>query len=272
MHQRGGARHPPSQATTVRPTSLPLSPISLCVRALAPWEHPLTLLLRATQQPGSPAPRTMGRDTIVPPHYRYSRSTAPRTRQQAHTRGANTQASKQAGARGRRDHTAPTTPKRAHTSKHANTHTNTGSSSKHQTQPPTKQTRPQQVPPHPREHKSAHAETRGQAKQCERKTMGQHPGMKQSRRNPQRRARRSKHTRSAQTTWFAPVCACARHTGVRRERKAAHNSPRQSAWVDCVCGRVCGRLSAFLGWWVLGVWVFFGGVWRVFLFFDIFGL
>jgi hypothetical protein len=31
-------------------------------------------------------------------------------------------------------------------------------------------------------------------------------------------------------------------------------------------------LSAFLGWWVLGVWVFFGGVWCVFWFFDIFGL
>ena len=60
--------------------------------------------------------------------------------------------------------------------------------------------------------------------------------------------------------------------GGQRERRSDTLSPRVSAWVECVCGRVCVCLSAFLGWWVLGVWVFFGGVWCVFWFFDIFGL
>ena len=68
------------------------------------------------------------------------------------------------------------------------------------------------------------------------------------------------------------MCACARKGGGQRERRSDTLSPRVSAWVECVCGRVCGCLSAFLGWWVLGVWVFFGGVWCVFWFFDIFGL
>lgn len=74
--------------------------------------------------------------------------------------------------------------------------------------------------------------------------------------------------KSAQTTWFAPCAACARKGRTARE-KAAHNSPRQSAWVDCVCGRVCGRLSAFLGWLVWGFWCFLGvfGVFSGFLIF-----
>lgn len=62
------------------------------------------------------------------------------------------------------------------------------------------------------------------------------------------------HTKRAQTTWFAPVCACARKGG-QRERRAAHNSPRQSAWVVVFVGvfaDVCRRFWA--GWFgVLGV-------------------
>lgn len=67
---------------------------------------------------------------------------------------------------------------------------------------------------------------------------------------------------------FAPCAACARKGRTVRE-KAAHNSPRQSAWVDCVCGRVCGRLSAFLGWLVWGFGCFLGvfGVFSCFLIF-----
>lgn len=67
---------------------------------------------------------------------------------------------------------------------------------------------------------------------------------------------------------FAPCAVCARKGG-QRERKAAHNSPRQSAWVECVCGRVCGRLSAFLGWlvWVFGCFLGVFGVFSGFLIF-----
>ena len=72
------------------------------------------------------------------------------------------------------------------------------------------------------------------------------------------------HTQKAQTTMVCAVCRL-RPQGRTAREKAAHNSPRQSAWVECVCGRVCGRLSAFLGWLVwgfgcfLGVFVVFSG-------------
>ena len=88
---------------------------------------------------------------------------------------------------------------------------------------------------------------------------------------PTKRARRtSAHNKTRKQTWFAPVCpSCARQKGVSRERKADRNSPRQSAWAECVCGRVCGRLSAFLGWFVWGFGCFLG-VFGVFsCFFDI---
>ena len=93
--------------------------------------------------------------------------------------------------------------------------------------------------------------------------------MKQSRRNPQKRARRQRTQKRANNHGLRRVPPCARQQGVSRERKAAHNSPRQSAWVECVCGRVCGRLSAFLGWLVWGFGCFFGvfGVFSGFLIF-----
>ena len=60
-------------------------------------------------------------------------------------------------------------------------------------------------------------------------------------------------------------------TGGQRERRPltiAHAEAR-----GLLCLWACLRtFVGFLGLWVLGVWVFFGGVWRVFLFFDIFGL
>lgn len=58
---------------------------------------------------------------------------------------------------------------------------------------------------------------------------------------------------------------------MRRERKAAHNSPRQSAWVVVFVGVFADVCRRFWAGWFGGLGVF-GGVWRVFLFFDIFGL
>lgn len=57
--------------------------------------------------------------------------------------------------------------------------------------------------------------------------------------------------------------------GGETRAKAVHNSPRQSAWVECVCGRVCGRLSAFLacGFWVFGCFLGVFGVFSGFLIF-----
>jgi len=76
--------------------------------------------------------------------------------------------------------------------------------------------------------------------------------------------------KNAQTTWFAPCAACARKGGQRKRRPLtiAHARAR-----GLLCLWACLRtFVGFLGLWVLGIWVFFGGVWRVFLFFDIFGL
>ena len=96
--------------------------------------------------------------------------------------------------------------------------------------------------------------------------------MKQSRRNPHKGGHAGQAHKSAQTTMVcADRAACARQQGVSRARKAAHNSPRQSAWVVVFVGvfaDVC-RLFGLVCFGGLGV---FGGVWRVFLFFDIFGL
>lgn len=82
-------------------------------------------------------------------------------------------------------------------------------------------------------------------------------------------------TQTAHTTRRANNGVCASvpvlrpQQGVSRERKADHNSPRQSAWVECVCGRVCGRLSAFLGWlvWGFGYFLVVFGVFSCFLIF-----
>ena len=63
--------------------------------------------------------------------------------------------------------------------------------------------------------------------------------------------------------------APARENSAREGRtRLAHARAR-----GLVCLWACLRtFVGVFGLWVLGVWVFFGGVWRVFLFFDIFGL
>lgn len=119
-----------------------------------------------------------------------------RTRQQAHTRGVSTNQPSRAGAGAAGPHCPTTPPKRQHQS--TQTPTRTQRDRKHQTPATRKQTRPQQVQPHTRKHFRAHATARGQARKCERKTVGQHPGMKQSRRNPHKGGHAGQaHTRRA---------------------------------------------------------------------------
>ena len=72
------------------------------------------------------------------------------------------------------------------------------------------------------------------------------------------------------------VCAeavppCARRTGVSRERRPLTIAHAEARGLLCLwaCLRTFVGVFGLVG---LGVWVFFGGVWRVFLFFDIFRL
>lgn len=78
------------------------------------------------------------------------------------------------------------------------------------------------------------------------------------------------HTQKAQTTWFAPCAACARKGG-QRERRPLTIAHARARGLLCLwaCLRTFVGVFGLVG---LGVWVFFGGVWRVFWFFDIFGL
>lgn len=78
------------------------------------------------------------------------------------------------------------------------------------------------------------------------------------------------HNKARKQPGFAPCAVCARKGGQRERRPLtiAHAGAR-----GLLCLWACLRtFVGFFGLWVLGVWVFFGGVWRVFWFFDIFGL
>lgn len=202
-----------------------------------------------------------------------------RTRQQAHTRGVSTQASKRGKGGGgttlshhpkqARQHQSTQTPKGEHAPRvntkpsHPQANTPTTSPNKARPQANTK---------------SAHARARGQAR-CVSEGGPACPGRgdrheaKQAK-PPQGRARRtSAHKASAQTTWFAPK-RC-RPAPARRGR-AASERPLTIAHARArglLCLWACLRtFVGFFGLWVLGVWVFFGGGWCVFWFFDIFGL
>lgn len=198
----------------------------------------------------------MGRDNVVPPHYRYPLTqrggVAHANKPTPEREHASKQASRGKGAAGPH---CPTTPKRARQHQEAQT--------------PQANTPQTQTPNHPR----ANTPTTGAAppartltrprrgawaKQCERKTMGQHPGMKQSRRNPHKCGHAGQaHTRRARKPRCLrrPCRPAPAQQGVSRERKADHNSPRQSAWVVVFVGvfaDVCRRFWA--GWFgVLGV-------------------
>lgn len=77
--------------------------------------------------------------------------------------------------------------------------------------------------------------------------------------------------KSAQTTWFAhgvPPAPAREDSAREGPLTIAHAEAR-----GLLCLWACLRtFVGFFGLWVLRVWVFFGGVWRVFWFFDIFGL
>lgn len=199
----------------------------------------------------------MGRDNHAPPHYRCSRTRQPRTRQQAHTKGASTQASKR-GKRGGRSHTAPppqtsapTPRKRKHPKR-----TRAVAQTPNPNHPPSKHAHNKPKLPPPREHKSAHATARGQARCVSAGTRGSRGDRQEAKQaKPTRAGTQTAHTKARKQPWFAPCAACARQQGVSRERKAAHNSPRQSAWVVVFVGvfaDVC-RLFWLVGFGGLGV-------------------
>ena len=179
-HPRPGHHGPPHESP------LPLISLCVCARVSTPRERPNPSLARNAT---GAAPRCMGRDNHVPPHYRCSRSAVPRTRQQRPHQSVSTQASKP-GQRGWRDHTAPATPsKRANTKKAQTPQANTGSSANTKPSHPqanTPTSKPQQGTP-PSEHKERPRQSAWASKMCERgnpRALAGATGMKQSRRNP----------------------------------------------------------------------------------------
>ena len=204
----------------------------------------------------------MSRPITVAPAAQY-----PAHANNAHTKGVSTQASKQAGAKGRRDHTAPATPsKRANTKKAQTPQANTGSSANTKPSHPqanTPTSKPQQGTP-PSEHKERPRQSAWASKMCERgnpRALAGATGMKQSRRNPPKAGtQKQAHTRRARKQWGLrrPCRPAPAQQGVRRERKAAHNSPRQSAWVVVFVGVFADVCRRFWAGWFGGLGVFWG--------------
>lgn len=79
------------------------------------------------------------------------------------------------------------------------------------------------------------------------------------------------HTQKAQTTRFAHGVPPAPAKGGQRERRPLTIAHARARGLLCLwaCLRTFVGVFGLVG---LGGWVFFGGVWRVFWFFDIFGL
>lgn len=188
----------------------------------------------------------------------------PRTRQQAHTRGVSTQASKP-GQRGGRSHTVPPPQASAHKQarKHPHEHAPRANT---KPQPPASKhahNKPQQGTP-PSEHKERPRQSAWASKTCERRrtrvpNRGDRHEAKQAK-PPQGRARRTSTQGARKQPWFAPKrCRPApARRGVRRERKAAHNSPRQSAWVVVFVGVFADVCRRFWAGWFGGLGVFWG--------------
>ena len=241
---------------TKRHTPPPIYP-SLCVcahvstpSASTPHATPLSPRHAAAGHPSATlhgAGQRLSRPMPGHPHA-HPATQQPRTRQQRpHQRREH--ASKQAGAKGRTQPHCPHHPQAsAPTPKHANTKRRTRPARKHETQPPASKhahSKPQQVRPQ--------ANTRNVPTPTRVGTPSVSAGgPAYLQRRPARSEAQTTNAgtqdnahKSAQTTWFAYGVRLRPQGRTARER-AAHNSPRQSAWVECVCGRVCGRLSAFL--------------------------
>lgn len=168
--------------------------------------------------------------------------------------------------------TLPHHPTKAPTPKHANTPTRTRPARKHETQPPTEQTRPQQACSSTTRANTRSAHTllcgRGSVSATGEPWKSRRPA--RTKRKRPTRARRQRTQKRANNLVCARCAACARKGGQRERRPLtiAHARAR-----GLLCLWACLRtFVGFFGLWVLGVWVFFGGVWRVFWFFDIFGL
>ena len=131
-------RTPPPPPSARPPRSAPRGPsLCACTRACQhTMRTPPTLPLALHAAAGQRTPHCMGRDNVVPPHYRHPAPkgashtpTAP-TPEREHQKPTPPEGSEREGAAGPH---CPTTPKRTHTSKHANTHANTPRKRKHQT-------------------------------------------------------------------------------------------------------------------------------------------
>ena len=182
-------------------------------------------------------------------------------------------ASKQAGAKGRRDHTAPATPKQARQHQKAQTRqANTNASAN------TKPRHPRANTPttsllfhHPREHKKRpHSSVWAQPSVSATGEPWKSRRPARTKRRRPTRARRQRTQKRANNLVCARCAACARKGG-RRERRPLTIAHARARGLLCLWACLRTFVGVF-GLIVLGVWVFFGGVWRVFLFFDIFGL
>ena len=135
------------------------------------------------------------------------------------------------------------------------------------------QTRPQQASAStpPSEHKErAHTNTCGHTK-CERGNPRTCRGDRHERSANDQRGHAGQRTQQARKQpGLRTVCACARKGG-QRERRPLTIAHARARGLLCLwaCLRTFVGVFGLVG---LGCWVFFGGVWRVFWFFDIFGL
>lgn len=193
---RGCIRHPGSPLTLTPNPSLARHEATEATQRHAAWGG--TTMSRP--MPGSPPP--IGH-------------AAPRTRQQRpHQRCEH--ASKQAGAKGRRDHTVPPPPRER---TQASTQTPKGehnpNANTQPNHPPIKHAHSKPKLPPPREHKSAHATARGQARCVSAGTRGRVGDRHEAKqaKPPQSGHAGQAHTKTRKQWGLRRVPPCARPTG-----------------------------------------------------------
>ena len=228
-----------------------------CVHHSERAPPPSIFSLPRARNGGSATQQRMGRDTIVPPHYRYpAPKGASHTPTSPHQRREH--ASKQAGAKGRRDNDCPTTPSKRVNTKARKHHKRTRPARKHETQPPaSKHAHTSLLFHHPREHKKRphssvwaqpSVSTTGEPWKSRRPARTKRRHTKRARRQ---RTRKERKQRGLRRVRLRPQERTARE-------KAAHNSPRQSAWVVVFVGVFADVCRLFEAGRLGGLGVFWG--------------
>ena len=221
--------HPPPRPPLSTPRDSPPLPVPLRARAsVSTLQAPHTPRLSPRARSSwAPHATLQGAGQHCPAPYlaalHPSSTHKPRTRQQAHARGAHTQTSRSKGADAA---TLPHHPNQARQHQEsANTPSEHNSSANTKPQPPTQRANTPTNKPccHPRANTGhAHATARGRGSVNAGTRGSRATGTSETRRNPQKRARRQRTQGARKQRGSRRVPPCARPTGGEPRAKAGH--------------------------------------------------